>query len=185
LLRENSYFCYHSFCTLKKLLAFLLISIFLYSQVGYFVAFKIRQAEVRREMKRKIKNSVPQNELAVIKVKKSEHLDWVKEGKEFRHKGSLYDIVRFEMQEDLIIYHCVNDVQEQELFARLDEHVNNHIAAHSQQSKHSAKKVTKDYFCEDSPSLPSPAFTIVEFMISRSTPAAGFGSPPVQPPELV
>ncbi|MDP1802854.1 MAG: hypothetical protein Q8L81_15945 [Bacteroidota bacterium] len=80
-------------------------------------------------MKTFLKKGVPENELHVIKfpVNKLSEIEWTKEGKEFRHKGSMYDVVKFETEKDSISYYCVNDVQETMLFAHLEEIINQQI----------------------------------------------------------
>lgn len=85
--------------------------------------FKIDQYLVRREVKRRIKESVPQNELHNFKFLSTEvaNLDWVKPKKEFRLGEHMYDVVTKTVVGDSTYFSCINDVKEKNLFAHLDE----------------------------------------------------------------
>jgi len=68
--------------------------------------------------------SVPAQELVLIRVtgESASALEWIKSF-EFRYRGNLYDIVRTGQSGDTTFYYCINDVQEERLFAGLDGHV--------------------------------------------------------------
>lgn len=91
--------------------------------VGYYPLFKADQWLVRREIKRRIKESVPADELHQFQFLKSDvpHLDWVKPKKEFRLDGHMYDVVTKVEKGDSTYFSCINDVKETQLFAHLDE----------------------------------------------------------------
>ena len=81
---------------------------------------------MRKEIKKQIKEGVPEDELTIIK-QTSENFDelvWIKPNKEFTYKGTMYDVVRktIEYNGD-VTYHCINDKQETTLFVNLDEQV--------------------------------------------------------------
>jgi hypothetical protein len=169
--------------SLKKLLVFLLLSVFLYNQAGYFIAFKMEQQEARREIKRRIKNSVPQNELTIIRISSQNvhKMQWVKEGREFMYANGLYDVVRVEAEGNEMVYHCINDIQEKQLFTDLDEHVRKHMDDSSGERKSPHKSIAKDYFVEDHAVplfisyeiihfLPAPEATIERLAMSLSPP---------------
>lgn len=96
-------------------------------------------------MKTLLKKGVPENELHVIKfpVNKVNEIEWKKEGKEFRFKESMYDVVKFEIESDTIIYYCVNDVQETRLFAHLEEIINQQIDNDKSPAGRAAKSLFK------------------------------------------
>lgn len=113
--------------------------------------FKALQYQVRNEVKQKIKKNVPDDELVLITISVADNksLTWTRPNIEFRYKGEMYDIVRQETKEDIILYYCIHDFKESKLFANLDEHVQRHIADNPQQRKKAEnilKTVTKDYF---------------------------------------
>jgi len=108
---------------LKRIAAILLLCVFAFNLVGFLVVFKIQQRQVRKEIKEQIRQGVPEGELAVITVTPETEtlLEW-EHSKEFKYKGMMYDIVRkVIIDESTIVYYCVSDTQETELFASLDE----------------------------------------------------------------
>ncbi len=136
---------------MKKVLSILFLFIFLYNLTGYYAVFKALQYQVRNEVKQRIKQSVPDDELVLITVSIADNksLTWTKPNKEFRYKGEMYDIVSQETKEDMILYYCIHDFKESKLFANLDEHIQRHIADNPKQRKKAEnllKKITKDYF---------------------------------------
>lgn len=136
---------------MKKVLSILLLLIFLYNLTGYYVVFRVLQYRVRREIKYRIKQNISDDELVLISISITDDkcLTWTKPNKEFRYKEEMYDIVRQETKEDMILYYCVHDFKESKLFSDLDGHVQRHIADNPKQRKKAEnllKKVTKDYF---------------------------------------
>jgi hypothetical protein len=86
--------------------------------------FVAAQNKIRKEIKMRIKQSVPQEELVLFAFTAEEaaSLHWIK-SYEFRYKGGMYDIVWTHTSGDSVYYQCVNDVQEEELFRSLHEQV--------------------------------------------------------------
>lgn len=105
---------------------------FVFNIGGIFIVFKYQQYHVRKEIKKQIKQGVPEDELTVI-IKTAENSDqfvWVKPGKEFRYKGTMFDIVRQTTGNNGdITYHCINDTQETTLFVNLDKQVKKNMDA--------------------------------------------------------
>ncbi len=91
---------------------FLLIKI-----VGFFPLFKFKQWDIRRKIELAIKEKVFNEPLEKISIpsKNVKSLKWEREGKEFWFEGSLYDIVRSEIQGDTTHYYCINDTHETKL----------------------------------------------------------------------
>lgn len=111
---------------LKKALSIFLLTAFLFDLFGYLPLFKIAQYKIRKEIKTLLKERVPENELCVITipVRELKDIDWKREGKEFKRNGTMYDIVSYKTENDVIHYYCVNDEQETKLFVHLEETVN-------------------------------------------------------------
>lgn len=64
-------------------------------------------------------------EKIVIPANQSDQLIWLKENKEFRCKGKMYDVICTEYKKDTIIYHCINDKKEEDLIREIannDQH---------------------------------------------------------------
>lgn len=114
---------------LKRAVPILLIIVLLYNTIGYMVVFKGLQYTVKKEIKRRIKRSVPESELFLIKITENDinnHKNgfrFIKAGKEFTLNGKMYDIVYKNIINDTIYYKCINDFQEEKLFACLDQQI--------------------------------------------------------------
>ncbi len=129
---------------MKRILAICLLFVFTFNSVGYYFVFIILQQQIRSEIKNQIKQRIPSEELHVLAVSKSEKIDWKREGKEFLYKGTMYDVVKTEKKDDTVLYYCITDVEETQLFAMLDQLVKEHLA-HSKKHN-SAKKLLKNFY---------------------------------------
>jgi hypothetical protein len=109
--------------------------------MGYIVVFKISQNQIRKEVKREIKMKLNESELQTIVFNKSElnTINWLETDKEFIYHNELFDIVRTSETATTITYYCINDKQEEQLFANLDEHINKHIASNKSHKKNTLK----------------------------------------------
>ncbi|MDO9185774.1 MAG: hypothetical protein Q7W13_07165 [Bacteroidia bacterium] len=136
---------------------------------GYIIAFKSFQYQIKKEIKAEIKRNVNPNELTAIVIDKKQinKIDWQQEGKEMYYKGKLYDVVRLTKNDTSITYYCINDKQEELLFANLEEHIATHIAANkpikNQGSKKLADKFAKLYFLNEE----LTKFNIVSFNLTQ------------------
>jgi hypothetical protein len=133
---------------MKKAIAILFLTLYAYNLAGYYVVFKTLQVQVRGEMRDRIKRSLDERELTLISVPRTEKdgLHWI-DDHEFRHRGSMYDIVRTFSRNDTIHYLCINDKYEEQLFEGLDLHVSNESNAAGIPQKAAApfKGITKEY----------------------------------------
>ncbi|MGE0636913.1 MAG: hypothetical protein AB7G44_12395 [Bacteroidia bacterium] len=139
-------------------------------------------------MKLKLIRSVPESELTILSFHPQsdeyKKVEW-KEPHEFRYKGRMYDISHQETDaQGVIHFYCINDTQEEELFADLDEHVQDHISnmgKSEKSSKNIVKKIVDDYFCETAGVHPSPANSEISFpflFLSVNTISADVLTPP-------
>lgn len=138
---------------LKKIIPILLTIVLLYNTIGYLVVFKGLQYSVKKEIKRRIKRSVPENELFLIKVTENDinthknGFKFIEKGKEFTLDGKMYDIVYKDIVNDTIYYKCINDVQEEKLFASLGIQVKQTMETSKpirQKSSHLTQNIVKD-----------------------------------------
>lgn len=140
---------------MKKLAVLFLLFVFLFNTVGYFIAFKAVQYSVKREIKTEIKQGLNTTELTMIIVNKNDlsAIEWLENGREMRYRGELFDVVRYTENSNTVTYYCINDKQEEFLFAHLDEHINRYIAADKPIKNNAAKKlvdhVVKLYFSSE------------------------------------
>ncbi len=113
---------------MRKFLSLVLCAFFLFNVSGYYVIFRLMQYHARKEMKAYIKNNLSDDEMEMVIVSDSEissplsSFKFVKKN-EFTYKGKLYDIVRRKKDGDNTIFYCINDKQEEKLFAGLNEHI--------------------------------------------------------------
>jgi hypothetical protein len=107
----------------KRIWVFGLILAFSFNFLGIFFVFKIQQYIIRHEIKQQIKQGIPEKELVRITItpELAEKLVWLKDN-EFRYHGRMYDVVKkVEDSNHTVVYFCISDNQETELFAHLDD----------------------------------------------------------------
>lgn len=105
------------------------IVLFLSAQIAaltgiQFGILKYRQANIRKDIKRAIKEGVPEDQLVdfVFHTKEESwiNLDWTKPEKEFRFNNQMYDIIETRKSKDTIYFKCIHDVKESGLFQQID-----------------------------------------------------------------
>lgn len=104
----------------RKFLLFGFLSILLYQLIGFFSFVEIEHYLIRKEIKRAIKSSVPENQLIKFHFtsKESKKLNWVK-AHEFRLNGRFYDVVHKTKRNGIWYFKCIDDKQETVLFEKL------------------------------------------------------------------
>lgn len=128
---------------LKKIFSILLVFCIGLSIVGFYPVFVTLQYETRQEIKMRIKQGIPENEIHKIVFAVNEKINWVREGKEFRLNNQMFDIVRHEQVNGQVIYYCINDKEEEQLFANLDELVKKQMEDESSAKGNTAKLLFK------------------------------------------
>lgn len=105
---------------MRKFLLFGFLSILFYQLIGFFTFIEIEHYLIRKEIKKAIKASVPENQLISLHFtsKESEKLYWVKPH-EFRLNGRFYDVVHKIKRNGIWYYKCIDDIQETVLFEKL------------------------------------------------------------------
>ncbi len=105
---------------MRKFLQYGFLLLFAYQLVGFFAFFEIEHYHVRKQIKKAIKLSVPENQLISFHFteKESAALHWVK-AHEFRLNGRFYDVLHKTKSNGIWYYQCINDIQETQLFERL------------------------------------------------------------------
>jgi len=122
-----------TFAALKKIIAIACVVMLAFSLGGYYLVIVVQQQRVKQEIKRQIKQGVPESELTKVHVTaETNYLLCWKHDKEFRYKGTMFDVVRTEIREDgSTVYYCITDTQETDLFAQLDRLVQKSMAGKS------------------------------------------------------
>lgn len=171
---------------MRRSLAIVLVSLHLFSLFGYLVAFVTARAEIRREIKQRIKQSIPARDLVLIRVTPEEEssLEWIK-AFEFRYRGGLYDIVRTEQADDTTLYYCINDVQEERLFAGLDGHVRRQMESDARTSSGPSGARSTEYLPVTGSPGTSPPVVGILHVIPFLLPVPPVQDVPFPPPKLV
>ncbi len=146
---------------MKKILPLFLLCIFLFNTVGYYVAFKVAQVEIKREIKKEIKLNLNEDELTIIRFTRKEikSIKWLEINKEFFYSDQLFDIVRIAEDESSVTFYCINDKQERKLFSTLEDQVLKHIQNNKNSNKNKTNSVKTDFFEEQdiTCSIPNPS----------------------------
>lgn len=103
----------------EKLLSLTLILSLGWILFGVPYKFVFDQKLIRKEIKQRIKQGVPESEMFVFNLKSlhsDANVEWVN-SHEFKKGNQLFDVVRTEG--DLL--YCINDTQEEKLFSNLDD----------------------------------------------------------------
>ncbi|MFA4851576.1 MAG: hypothetical protein WC599_03565 [Bacteroidales bacterium] len=113
---------------MRTVFSILLLILFLFNVSGYFVVFKLMRYNARKEMKAYIKQNLRDDEMEIVVVPNSEigasgsGFRFVEEN-EFIYNDKLYDIVKKKTDGNNTIFYCINDKQEEKLFAGINEHI--------------------------------------------------------------
>ncbi|MFA6402757.1 MAG: hypothetical protein WCX31_14230 [Salinivirgaceae bacterium] len=129
---------------MKRAISIVLLLVFVFNTGGFIVLFKIQQVQIRKEIKRQIKENLDSQELAIIRVttENQNQLHW-EHAKEFQYGGIMYDVVKKVVIDNLTtVYYCITDTQETILFDKLDILVNKSMDAKSD-GNHPLKNLLK------------------------------------------
>lgn len=107
---------------MKRLFSVLFLIVFIWQLAGFFIYFEIERYYVRKDIKRAIKHSLPQNQYKQFNFTNKEFKDltWINDH-EFKMNGRLYDVVKKNKSNVGFSVYCIDDMQETVLFAQLDE----------------------------------------------------------------
>jgi hypothetical protein len=191
LLFSNKLYTFAFILAMKRVISSFLLFIFLFNILGYFIAFKAVQYNVRTEIAFEIKQGLNSNTLTKITVNKNKLslIDWKEAGSEMLYKGKLYDIVKSTENSTSITYYCLGDEEEERLLESLDEHINTHIASgkpfKNDSKKNIVDQVLKLYFAPEA----NQQFFIVYSIVIRSEYKNNYSSIPGKmsflPPECI
>jgi hypothetical protein len=114
--------------------------------MGYFIAFKAVQYEIKSTIVSEINLGIKTNAETIITINKTDlsKIDWQEEGKEMVYNGKRFDVVKSKADQTTVTFYCINDTQEETLFANLDKHVTSHVAYNKPLTNQSAKNIVND-----------------------------------------
>ncbi len=173
----------------KRIFSLILIFCISFTVAGYYPFFKMLQYRVRQEIKHRIKSGLNKSDLQVITFRKQDKIDWVRPGKEFRLDGQFYDVVRKEIIDGNLIFHCINDEQEKILFATLDQMVKGNLndgqTTEGQTALLLCKIFTETYFIKDTTFLFYTKCCDVCFTEYRFSEIQVYMAPEFLPPDMI
>ncbi len=107
---------------------------------GLYIVHYVHWAEIRQEIKIKLKNSVPKDELTkiVVSAANAQELRWTRKN-EFSYNGKMYDVVSSFKTDSVTTFLCISDEKEDELFENLEDLVDNELGEKSKE-KNTSKK---------------------------------------------
>ena len=155
------YYIYH----VRRIFLVLVLLIAAWQIVGFFTYFEWEHYHIRKDIKRALNHSVPENQLKEFDFTANEmkKLTWIK-AHEFKLNNHFYDVI--ERTHTRKGYHlkCIDDVQETELFQRLDESTAFNLSHSSSSSplKYWLKLLKTPYDSDFFAIQVSNGFTIVE-----------------------
>jgi len=102
---------------LRRIVALILLAVFLINLEGAWILFLIRQRTITKEIRTSILKNLKEKDLTLIVITTGELncIRWVKAGSEFIYKGSMFDIVKTEPGKDKTAFYCINDQEEKKL----------------------------------------------------------------------
>jgi len=110
---------------LKKLIASILLSVFVFNFAGFSLLFFIEREIIHFQMKEKVEKfarlKTQENLQQIVLHKDEAKLYLVDDGRELCIKGEMYDIGRREYKGDEIVFHVMHDKEEGELLAALEK----------------------------------------------------------------
>ncbi|MFH0864706.1 MAG: hypothetical protein V1904_00825 [Bacteroidota bacterium] len=138
---------------MKKIAALFLCVLFLFNIMGYYTAFLIQRAQLKKEMKAYIKSDAGAENLQKLfipVVQFAASVDFI-EDNEFIYNGELYDLVKKETSDSVIILYCINDKKEQLLLETAREHFSRNHDENSSTNNNSSvlKNIIKEALPEN------------------------------------
>lgn len=169
------------------MLVFVLLMIFHFS--GGHLLYHIQQKQIRKEIKRRIKNGVPKEELRHFSFgkKELENVHWINDH-EFLYQKQLFDIVHKHQKGNRLEIACIEDQQEEALFSHLDQLCRKHY--HKSPAKEQQAKLplwlSEFFFAPDYPKLHCRfKSSSKHFFFFNRFPISDYPSPPTSPPRFI
>ncbi len=95
---------------MKKIISILFSVIFIYSSLIYFANFQLAHTLNKHYSKENF-------EKLLIPTQKLSELKWIEKNKEFRYKGTMYDVVKIDKNANNYVFYVYKDKKDTELFS--------------------------------------------------------------------
>jgi hypothetical protein len=179
---------------LRKLSAIFLLLVLILPMSSTQMAFRYRQYKIRKEMRRMIRQGLPDEKLIPLHIPfawlQGENPEFeVIHSKEFRYQGRMYDIVRAETEAEGMLYFCVEDYEENAAYAQLNTAVQKRMSGDPVHQKGQERLL--HFFKTLCAAESSDAFRVFYFKQAEfpklSTPRLmpGYTAESLRPPEII
>lgn len=142
---------------MKKFLTTFILFLFLFNIFGFYIPFIVKRTVIRSEMSSRLESVIPANLIVKLSFDPGNKDDapvWIREGKEFRYKDEMYDVLKSEISNGKRVYYCVRDKDEKELEASFDNLLKKNQANGEKSGKNIVKELSK-YFPTAKTEIPS------------------------------
>lgn len=85
--------------------------------IGFYPVYRAKQEGIQKEIKRKIRQGLPDDQLLEFSFANGEQPHWIKPGKEFLKGDKMYDVARKVEKENQTVYLCLDDTDEKKLLS--------------------------------------------------------------------
>lgn len=104
---------------MRKFISGILLILVMCSSGGYYLWFSLLQKSIQHSVNNEIEKGLEEADLTVIVVPVNDEsgICWIRNGKEFRFKGEMFDVVKSRIVGENRHYYCVNDHKEKQLIA--------------------------------------------------------------------
>ena len=176
---------------MRKIAWILVTVVFLLNLCGYYPLFKLQQRRIHRAVERHLAKmlATEREHIVTIGFKKDQPVKWERPGKEFKHNGTMYDVLKHETRGDSIFYYCFNDREETYLLDLLTKAEKDDLEKSSRPFKNSTQNLLNlfsrtAYTGPPSYNLYCPVAVIQLRHAADNTICRGYESSILQPPEF-
>jgi hypothetical protein len=132
---------------MKKVVASIILFVFLFNIMGYYISFDIMLSSVREGIHEVIER-MDKTDKNVIKLSFSMEINtaqpcWTINNKEFILNDEMYDVIRTIKSKDKITYVCLHDNDETELRKGFDNFTKNNLDGNKENYKSMKKEIEK------------------------------------------
>lgn len=148
---------------LKKIFTLFILFLFVFNIFGYYLPYLVLLSEVKSEMEEKMNEDNAGKFMVSLtfSLKGNEQPEWKEEGKEFRYKDEMYDVVKAEKHNDKITYYCLKDKEEKELVSNFNNLIKKNLNT-EEKAKNNPTKELNQYNLDTKTEL-NPTLNSIQF----------------------
>ncbi len=127
----------------------------------------LERSAIRARMNEKVKEVIPESLLVQFTFTseyENKYVQWEKEGKEFKYKGDMYDIVRMSGHRNSVTYTCLRDKDEKKLIADFQNLLKKNLENEGKTKNNQPNELSKYNFSVST--IVQPEYKLAEFSIT-------------------